>query len=100
MINPKSQIESRAQRVKDEFWEIVKDCLVEFHDLPLPKARDSSCDLRARIEFAPRGISTAIFYHSEPFDVACDIAGKQLDFMAFRDRYECLLKRHGWQAEA
>lgn len=96
MINPKSQVESKRQSDKDEFWEIVGDCLVELHHLPVQAAQSRIHRLREQIESAPRGISKSLFYHNEPFDVACDLAEHQLDFIAFRDQYEHLLNRHGW----
>ena len=96
MINPKSQIKRKTRTDRDEFWRIVAECLVKFHRVPHRTARSRTHRLRERIESAPRGISTTIFYHSEPFDVACDLAEKELDFIRFRERYECLLKQHGW----
>lgn len=96
MINPKSQVTSRTQTNRKEFWSIVNDCLVEFHKLTPQKAQYRTRRLRDRIESAPRSTPMVIFYHSEPFDVACDLAERQLDFIEFRKQYECLLKRHGW----
>jgi hypothetical protein len=96
MINPKAQVTSRTQTNRNEFWSIVNDCLVEFHKLTRHDARYRTRRLRDRIESAPRSTPTVSFYHSEPFDIACDLAERQLDFIRFRKQYECLLKQHGW----
>jgi hypothetical protein len=96
MSNQKAQVTSRTQIDRNEFWQIVNDCLVAFHKLTPQKAQNRTRRLRVRIESAPRSTPTVIFYHSEPFDVACDLAERQLDFIKFRRQYECLLKRHGW----
>jgi hypothetical protein len=86
-------IDSKA---KDAFWDVVEDCLVEIHGLSKPAAHQRSVDLRARIESPPTGMSSEIFYHAEPFDVACDIAGRQLDLSHYRFQYDYILNRHNW----
>ncbi len=87
MIDPKA---------KDAFWEVVEDCLVEIHGLSKPDAHKRSMDLRTRIESPPTGMSSDIFYHDEPFDVACDIVGRQLDLSQYRPQYDPILNRHNW----
>jgi len=52
--------------------------------------------LRAKIESPPVGMSTDIFYHSEPFDVACDIVGKQKDSSRVRKKYDEILTNRDW----
>ena len=83
-------------KTKDVFWEIINECLVEIHGLSQREAHKRSLDLRTRIESSQAGISSDIFYHAEPFDVACDIAGKQLDLSQYRPQYEPILNRHNW----
>jgi hypothetical protein len=37
-----------------------------------------------------------MFYHSEPFEVACNLAEQQLDLSKHREEYEEILRQHGW----
>ena len=83
-------------KAKDTFWEVVEECLIAIHDLDQPEAHRRSLDLRNRIESAPAGMSSDILYHADPFDVACDIAGNQLDVSQYRPQYEPILHRHNW----
>ena len=85
-----------APKAKDAFWDVVEDCLVEIHGLAKPDAHKRSMDLRTKIESPPTGMSSEIFYHAEPFDVACDIAGSQLDLSQYRLQYDLILNRHNW----
>jgi hypothetical protein len=57
---------------KDDFWDVVEDCLRNFHQRTEPDARQLTEGLRGIIENPPPDISSDIFYHTEPFDVACD----------------------------
>ena len=86
-------IDSKA---KDTFWDVVEDCLIEFHGLSRVDAHKGSMNLRGRIESPPSGMSSGIFYHAEPFDVACDIVGKSLDLAEYRRKYDPILTRHNW----
>ncbi len=79
----------------DSFWEIVRICLMRFHGLSESQAQHKSTEFRRQIESPPSGLSSEIFYHAEPFDVACDIAGKPLDFPHHREEYLGVLKRRG-----
>jgi len=71
---------------KNDFWAVVEDCLAELHGMAQEAIARKAGKLRDRIE----KMTTAemeFFYHSEPFDVACEIAGKQLNSEDYRDRY-------------
>ena len=83
-------------KAKETFWEVVTECLIAIHGFAKPEAHRRSLDLRTRIESAPTGLSSDIFYHAEPFDVACDIAGRPLDAAQCRQQYEPILHRHQW----
>jgi len=83
-------------QAKETFWEVVAACLIAMHGFAKPEAHRRSLDLRTRIESAPTGMSSDIFYHAEPFDVACDIAGRPLDAAQYRQQYEPILHRHHW----
>jgi hypothetical protein len=78
-------------RARDSFWGVVRDCLVTFHDVPATRAGRLCGQRRSEVESRPRGVSRDIFYHNEPFDVACDLAGKELDITQFRSEYDRIL---------
>ena len=63
---------------KDHFWSVVKECLVEFHQKPRAWSRTRSGRFRTRVETMPPE-EMELFYHSEPFDVACRLAEEPLD---------------------
>jgi hypothetical protein len=83
-------------KVKETFWDVVEECLIEIHGLSKPDAQTRSMDLRTRIESPPSGMSSDIFYHAEPFDVACDLAGRPLDLSQYRPQYDPIVGRHHW----
>lgn len=98
---------------KHEFWEVVADCLVEFHGSSSLRAKVKSKKLRARIEAPPPNIDSEVFYHNEPFDIAYDIAElpsnvqegltkaqmtkRQKMYLQYRQQYERILMRHKWR---
>lgn len=84
------------KKAVDAFWHVVKECLVQFHGFSESDADKQSATLRMRIESPPTGMSSDMFYHAEPFDVACDIAEKQLDLSKYRQQYYVLLNEHRW----
>jgi hypothetical protein len=90
------------QRAKNAFWNVVEECLIEFHQLPRVTAHKKSKDLRARIESLPREMSSNIrediddIYHDEPFYVACDVARRQLDLKEYYSRYAQILDKYDW----
>ncbi len=71
---------------QNEFWAVVEDCLHEFHGMKQPDIRRRVVKLRSAIERMTIS-ELESFYHSEPFDVACDIAAKQLNLQDYLDRY-------------
>lgn len=80
---------------KDQFWNVVRACLIDFHDFAETDADLRCSELRRKIEAPPPGLSNDIFYHAEPFDVACDLADQKLDLSKYYPRYERLLTQHG-----
>lgn len=71
---------------KDEFWAVVEDCLREFHGMKPEGIRRKAGKLREAIERMMPG-ELESFYHSEPFDVACEIADNPLNVKDYLDRY-------------
>lgn len=80
----------------DAFWSVVERCLVQFHGLSEDDAHRRGQALRARIESPPIGTSGEIFYHAEPFDVACDLADEQRDLSRYRQQYDAILNECRW----
>lgn len=71
---------------KDEFWAVVEDCLREFHEMRQEVIRRKAKKLRDAIERMKQA-EVEFFYHSEPFDVACEIAEDPLNVEDYLDRY-------------
>src|SRR6266446_4310669 len=80
---------------KDQFWSVVRECLREFHKMATEITQRKAARLQKKIESMP-GESMELFYHSEPFDVACDIANHPLNLEKYLDRYlELRDQKHG-----
>jgi hypothetical protein len=70
---------------QEHFWRVVRKCLREFHEAsPAVLARVGR--LRQRIEEAPIE-EIEMFFHGEPFNVACNLARRQLKVEDFLERY-------------
>lgn len=97
MINPQYLASPGLDpQAKDAFWNVVQDCLVEIHGLSLFEAIQKSRDLRTQIETTATRMSSEMIYHAEPFEVACDLAGKHLNLTSLHAQYEVILSRHHW----
>jgi hypothetical protein len=79
---------------QDRFWTVVRTCLIDFHGLSATDAELRSAELRHKIESPPTGLSSDIFYHAEPFDVACDLSDHQLDLARYSSRYKRILAQN------
>jgi hypothetical protein len=71
---------------KDQFWAVVEDCLQEFHGQKQEMSRRKANKLRNSVERMTTA-EVELFYHSEPFDVACEIAGAPLEVDVYLERY-------------
>lgn len=70
------------------FWDAVVECLVQFHKLDYGKAYLLTTDLRRRLTEAGAKLDEIdLFYHKEPFDVACTLAGNELDMDKYHAQY-------------
>lgn len=83
-------------KAAESFWHAVKACLEEFHNFTEVEAERRGAALREQIESPPTGMSSNMFYHAEPFDVACDIAARKVNLADNRQRYDEILVKHGW----
>ena len=88
-----------ADEDHDQFWSVVRDCLREFHGMQPPTTRRKALELRNRIEALSKG-AIELFYHSEPFDVACKIAERPLQLEKHLKRYlELRDEKHGFSIQ-
>ncbi|HEV8059796.1 MAG TPA: hypothetical protein VGP68_07975 [Gemmataceae bacterium] len=71
---------------KEQFWSVVKDCLREFHQSYLVSTLKKITQFRAKLDGLPDE-EMELFYHSEPFDVACNLAKHQLKIEDYLARY-------------
>src|ERR1700730_10424728 len=71
---------------KAEFWAVVTDCLRTFHKMTAEGTRRKVSRVRKEIDSLTDS-QIELFYHSEPFDVACEIADNPLDVEPYLDRY-------------
>jgi hypothetical protein len=66
---------------------------VQFHGLRRREAQRRVKLLRADIASPPPGIDAEIIYHAEEFDVACSLAGRELDRTEHADAYDQIAAR-------
>jgi hypothetical protein len=79
----------------DEFWAVVEDCLQEFHGIKSAAIQRKAGKMRQVVERMTRSEQES-FYHSEPFDVACEIADNPLNVEDHLARYLHLRdEKHG-----
>jgi hypothetical protein len=78
MIRPKA---------KEYYWSVVASCLREIHGMSPGEARRKCMRLRRSVEARPDRLARDLFYHHEPFDVACDLAEKPLDPTEYQETY-------------
>jgi hypothetical protein len=75
-----------AAQAKEQFWYVVAECLRVFHHKQAQSVTAAISQMRSNVE-SLRGQAKELFYHSEPFDVACDIAGKRLEVEDYLSHY-------------
>ena len=80
------------------YWGVVEDCLVEIHGMKRPEARQRIAELQSWMVSLPPGIDGDIIYHDEQFNVACDLAGRDLSQDDYQQQYDEIVDRHypGW----
>lgn len=85
--------------LESAYWAAVEGCLVRFHHLDPAQAGRLRRDLQERVRRSGDPKDPAMdemFYHAEPFDIACDLAGRQLDIRQAMPEYKQLLTASGW----
>ena len=71
---------------QQDYWRVVRSCLRVFHPKQSAKALKKAVRLRKTVENLPIR-EMELFFHAEPFDVACDLAGRQLKVAQHLTRY-------------
>lgn len=75
-----------AAQAKEQFWYVVAECLRIFHHKTGRSVTVEISKLRSKVEGLTRQ-AKELFYHSEPFDIACDITGQKLNVQDQLSRY-------------
>ncbi len=89
-------------KLKTIYWSVVEDCLVKFHHLPKGIAHAKSNAVRKKLKNSPPGINADFFYHTEPFYVACDLAGvhnirdQERILEKHASEYDSIVQIRGW----
>lgn len=87
------------------FWASVEDCLIQFHQLSRSEAAEKVTDFWRRLGSisvsspseqggeAEQAFDDMI-YHSEPWYIACNLAGKDLPLKPNQTTYQDILKKN------
>ncbi|MBY0526552.1 MAG: hypothetical protein K2R98_24365 [Gemmataceae bacterium] len=78
--------ETTPDDARGHFWSVVKECLVQFHQRQPGAARAQVKQFRKKVDNLPAE-QMELYYHSEPFDVACRLAKHPLSVKAYLTRY-------------
>lgn len=68
------------------FWKVVRDCIREFHSVCAKRSLEAATRLRRKVNAMPIE-ELELFYHAEPFEVACNLAERPLDVRQFVEPY-------------
>jgi hypothetical protein len=71
---------------QDHFWNVVRQCIRKFHSRCASTTLPRAGRLRKKVDGMPPE-QMELFYHGEPFDVACDLAGHPLDVRKHLNEY-------------
>ena len=63
---------------QDHFWCVVRECIRRFHGRRASSTLAAATRLRKKVNAMPVE-QMELFYHAEPFDVACNLADAPLD---------------------
>jgi hypothetical protein len=74
------------EAAKEHFWTVVRECLVAFHGKSRNASRANVLRFRKKVEEYPKE-AMELFYHHEPFDIACRIAKHPLSVDKHLKRY-------------
>jgi hypothetical protein len=77
---------------KRAFWEAVRLCLVSFHRFDTGTAEKTIETYKSRLADSKHPGAAEIVYHEDPFNLACELAGKQLDVDSYAQAYDKILE--------
>jgi hypothetical protein len=72
---------------QDLFWRVVRQCIRRFHARCTVTTLPKATSLRKKVNAMPAE-QVELFYHAEPFDVACDLANNPLNVKDHLDEYQ------------
>ncbi|HEY0021374.1 MAG TPA: hypothetical protein VGB24_00630 [Longimicrobium sp.] len=94
-----------SEPLKHAFWAIVTDCLQAFHNFERDEAVLRVAGYRESIEnppleqLPPAGYDADLIFHEEPFYLASDLAGEELELAEYRNEYERIVAARYGPAE-
>ncbi len=71
---------------QDHFWSVVRQCIRRFHARCASSTLPAATRLRKKVS-GMRVEQMELFYHAEPFDVACNLADNLLDVKEHLEEY-------------
>jgi hypothetical protein len=71
---------------QDHFWGVVRQCIRRFHTRCASSTLLKATRLRRTVNGMPVE-QMELFYHAEPFDVACNLADNPIDVKDHLDEY-------------
>ena len=71
---------------QDHFWSVVRQCIRKFHARCASTTLAEATRLKKKVSGMPLE-QMDLFYHAEPFDVACNLADNALDVKDHLDEY-------------
>ena len=80
------------------FWAAVEDCLVTFHQFRRCEAADKVTSLWRRLPAAVEDSNPAfsdMIYHAEPWQIACNLADREMAIGQRKKQYQALLIWNG-----
>lgn len=82
-----------TQPLREAYWAIVKECLTRYHGLGEQEADAHVAEFRRDMANAPDDIDTDVVYNTEAFQLASDLAGRELDARPYWDEYLAMMDR-------
>src|SRR5262249_27866377 len=74
-----SQRNASRTNKPDKYWSVVGECLRRFHHRSAADVKQLVSQMRKKLEQSSPEASRELFFHAEPFDVACDLADHQIE---------------------
>lgn len=82
------------QQLRDAYWGLVRECLTRFHGLSEAEAERLVAEMLRDMENAPEGIDTDVVFTTEAFDLASELAGRDLELRPVLNEYLAMVNRH------